>query len=40
MPLTVGVVHIPESAAFLDHSAIDIASGGRVTITSQEQSSI
>jgi hypothetical protein len=37
---TVRVVRIPESAAFLDYSAIDITSSGRVAITSQEDSSV
>jgi hypothetical protein len=37
---TVRVVNIPESAAFLDYSAIDITSSGRVAIASQEDSSV
>lgn len=37
---TVRVVHIPKSAAFLDYSAIDITSSGKVIITSQESSSV
>ena len=37
---TVRVVIIPESAAFLDYSAIDITSSGRVAIASQEDSSV
>lgn len=37
---TVRVVNIPESAAFLDYSAIDITKDGRVAITSQEHSAI
>mmetsp|Transcript_34364 Transcript_34364/g.61687 ORF Transcript_34364/g.61687 Transcript_34364/m.61687 type:complete len:135 (+) Transcript_34364:1097-1501(+) len=37
---TVRVVKIPGSAAFLDYSAIDITSDGRVAITSQEDSSV
>jgi hypothetical protein len=37
---TVRVVHIPKSADFIDYSDIDIASDGRVAITSQENSSV
>lgn len=37
---TVRVVNLPESAAFLDYSAIDINSDGRVAITSQEDSAL
>ncbi|KAL7534817.1 hypothetical protein ACHAWF_004961 [Thalassiosira exigua] len=37
---TVRVVHVPESAAFLDYSAIDITNAGRVAIASQEYSSV
>ena len=37
---TVRVVRIPESAAFLDYSAIDITASGRVVIASQEDSSV
>lgn len=37
---TVRVVNIPKSAAFLDYSAIDITTEGRVAITSQEDSAV
>jgi hypothetical protein len=37
---TVREVHIPKSAAFVDYSAIDITSNGRVAISSQESSSV
>ena len=37
---TVRVIDLPESAAFLDYSAIDINSDGRVAITSQEDSAL
>eukprot|EP00581_Thalassiosira_minuscula_P032602 CAMPEP_0183767226 /NCGR_PEP_ID=MMETSP0739-20130205/12058_1 /TAXON_ID=385413 /ORGANISM="Thalassiosira miniscula, Strain CCMP1093" /LENGTH=453 /DNA_ID=CAMNT_0026006109 /DNA_START=7 /DNA_END=1368 /DNA_ORIENTATION=+ len=37
---TVRVINIPESAAFLDYSAIDITANGRVAITSQEGSAV
>lgn len=37
---TIRVVRIPQSAAFLDYSAIDITPNGRVVISSQEHSSV
>lgn len=37
---TVKIVKIPNSASFLDYSAIDITSNGRVAVTSQEDSAV
>lgn len=37
---TIRELHIPKSAAFVDYSAIDITSNGRVAISSQESSSV
>ena len=37
---TVKIVKIPKSAAFLDYSAIDITSTGKVVISSQEESAV
>ena len=37
---TVKIVKIPKSAAFLDYSAIDVTSAGKVVISSQEESAV
>ena len=37
---TVRMIHIPNSAKFIDYSAIDITADGRVAITSQENSAL